>query len=87
MLEASVIVDQFSAELAVKVNAIQEIDAQQGVFVKDGDTYSFTPLVLGRMDNAFVEVMQGLNEGDEYVSDNSYLLKADLGKNEAEHNH
>ena len=87
MVEAQVVVGQFSADLAVHANALQEIDTQQGVFVKNGDTYSFTPLVLGRSDNAFVEVMQGLNEGDEYVSDNSYLLKADLEKNEAEHDH
>ncbi len=87
IVEAQVIISQFSADLAVSRNAIQKIDGRQGVFVKDGETYSFTPLVLGRQDDAFVEVLEGLAEGSEYVSDNSYLLKADLEKSEAEHNH
>jgi len=87
IVEAQVVISQFSTDLAVSRNAIQEIEGRQGVFVKDGETYSFTPLVLGRQDDAFVEVLEGLAEGSEYVSDNSYLLKADLEKSEAEHDH
>jgi len=87
IVEAQVVIDQFPVELAVRANAVQEIDDRKGVFIKDGDTYSFTPLVLGRRDDVFVEVLQGLNESEEYVSNNSYLLKADLEKNEAEHDH
>jgi len=87
MVEAHIITGQFPANLAVSRNAIQEIEGQQGVFIKDGETYSFTPLVLGRQDDAFVEILEGLAEGQEYVSDNSYLLKADLEKSEAEHDH
>ena len=87
MVQAHIVTGQFSADLAVSRNAIQEIDGRQGVFVKDGETYSFTPLVLGRQDDAFVEVLEGLAEGSEYVSANSYLLKADLEKSEAEHDH
>lgn len=87
MVEAQVVTDQFPAALAVRVNAIQEIEGRQGIFIKDGETYSFTPLVLGRRDALFVEVLKGLSEGSEYVSDNSYLLKADLEKSEAEHDH
>lgn len=87
MVQGQAVTDQFSAELAVDVNAIQALEDRNGVFVREGDTYSFTPLVLGRRDNYFVEVLSGLNQGDEYVSQNSYLLKADLEKSEAEHDH
>lgn len=87
MVEAHIIISQFPTDLAVSRNAIQEIEGRQGVFIKDGETYSFTPLVLGRQDDRFVEVIEGLVEGSEYVSDNSYLLKADLEKSEAEHDH
>lgn len=87
MVEAHIVTGQFSADLAVLRNAIQEIEGRQGIFVKDEETYSFTPLVLGKQDDAFVEVLEGLAEGSEYVSDNSYLLKADLEKSEAEHDH
>ena len=87
IVEAEVVIDRFPVDLAVHADAIQEINSRKGVFIKDADTYSFTPLVLGRRDDAFVEVLQGLDENDEYVSENSYLLKADLEKNEAEHDH
>ena len=87
MVEAQVVTGQFPAALAVSRNAIQEIEGRQGVFIKDGETYSFTPLVLGRQDDAFVEILEGIAEGSEYVSDNSYLLTADLEKSEAEHEH
>ena len=87
MVQAHIVTGQFSADLAVSRNAIQEIEGRQGVFVKGGETYLFTPLVLGRQDDAFVEVLEGLAEGSEYVSANSYLLKADLEKSEAEHVH
>ena len=87
MVQAHIVTGQFSADLAVSRNAIQEIEGRQGVFVKGGETYLFTPLVLGRQDDAFVEVLEGLAEGSEYVSANSYLLKADLEKSEAEHDH
>ena len=87
MVEAQVITSEFSVDLAVHVDAIQEIEGRQGVFVKDGEMYPFTPLELGRRDDTFFEVLGGLAQGDEYVSNNSYLLKADLEKSEAEHVH
>ena len=33
------------------------------------------------------EVLEGLNPGDRYVVENSYLLKADLEKSGASHDH
>jgi membrane fusion protein, heavy metal efflux system len=87
MVEAQVVTSEFSVDLAVHVDAIQEIEGRKGVFVKDGEMYPFTPLELGRRDDTFFEVLEGLAQGDEYVSNNSYLLKADLEKSEAEHEH
>lgn len=59
----------------------------RGVFVKHDDEYTFTPLVLGRGDDHFYEVIDGLESSAEYVSQNSYLIKADIEKSEAEHDH
>ena len=87
MVEGQVVTNEFSTDLAVLITAIQEIEGQQGVFIRNDEVYAFTPLVLGRRDRNFVEVLEGLNKGDEYVSGNSYLLKADLEKSEAEHDH
>ena len=57
------------------------------MFVKHGEEYIFTPLILGRRDDSHYEVLDGLEAGDEYVSVNSYLIKADIEKSEAEHEH
>lgn len=87
MVEARVEVGRFPVSLAVAKDAVQTLGGRQGVFVKHGNEYSFTPLVLGQRDDHFYEVVDGLRSGDEYVSENSYLIKADIEKSEAEHEH
>ncbi|WP_019603376.1 efflux RND transporter periplasmic adaptor subunit [Teredinibacter turnerae] len=87
MTEARIEVGRFSVALAVVKEAVQTLGGRQGVFVKQGEEYRFTPLVLGRSDDHFYEVVEGLETGSDYVSQNSYLIKADIEKSEAEHEH
>ncbi|CAM3882860.1 MULTISPECIES: efflux RND transporter periplasmic adaptor subunit [Chromatiaceae] len=87
LIEGAVISGEFNVELAVKKSAIQILDNQSGVFVKNNTEYVFTPLQLGRSDMDYVEVIAGLKPGQWYVTTNSYLLKADIEKSEAEHAH
>jgi cobalt-zinc-cadmium efflux system membrane fusion protein len=87
LVEADVTVDRFDVLLAVDNDAIQEFRDWQVVFIKIGDAYEIRPLELGRSDANFTEVLSGLNVGDAYVVENSYLLKADLEKSGAAHNH
>ena len=42
---------------------------------------------LGRADTQFTEVLEGLSAGETYVARNSFVLKSELGKGEAEHGH
>lgn len=86
-VEARVEVGRFPVSLAVVKDAVHTLGGRQGVFVKVGQEYRFTPLVLGQSDDHFYEVIDGLKSGDEYVSKNSYLIKADIEKSEAEHEH
>jgi cobalt-zinc-cadmium efflux system membrane fusion protein len=44
-------------------------------------------LTLGRRDTRFVEVLEGLAPGTVYVTENSYLIKADIEKAGASHDH
>jgi cobalt-zinc-cadmium efflux system membrane fusion protein len=44
-------------------------------------------LTLGRRDARFVEVLDGLEPGTAYVIDNSNLIKADIEKSGASHDH
>ena len=74
-------------ELAVEKTGLQTLDEEQGVFVKQGDEYRFTPLVTGDSDEQYIEVLSGLLTGQLYVTKNSYLIKADIEKSEAEHEH
>ena len=87
VVRGQVVVNQLDAGLAVAIQAVQVIGGQNGVFVKQRQEYVFTPLIFGAQDQYFIEVREGLQAGDEYVSTNSYLLKADIKKSEAEHDH
>jgi cobalt-zinc-cadmium efflux system membrane fusion protein len=40
---------------------------------------------LGDSDPKFVEIRAGLSAGERYVAENSFVVKAEMGKGEAEH--
>ncbi len=73
--------------VAVKRSAIQTYNNWQVVFTLVGDELEVRPVQLGRQDAQWVEVISGLDAGAEYVSTNSFLLKAELGKSSASHDH
>mgnify|MGYP001497226774 CR=1 FL=1 len=73
--------------LAVKVEGLQTFQGAKVVFAKYGNTFEIRPLVLGLQNSEFAEVLSGLKIGTEYVTNNSFLLKADLLKAGASHDH
>lgn len=87
MIEAQVTIGHFPVSLAIKKSAVQNLEGRQGVFVKRDDEYIFKPLVLGREDDHLYEIINGLEHGEEYVIENSYLIKADIEKSGTEHQH
>lgn len=84
---AEVSVEKIPVALLVDNRALQTFRDWQVVFIKVGNTYEIRPLELGRTDGKFTEVLSGFNQGDVYVVENSYLLKADLEKSGASHDH
>lgn len=82
-----VVVDDSVVPLAVKASALQSFRDFTVVFARFGETYEVRMLELGRRDSEFVEVLGGLNPGTEYVTANSYLIKADILKSGASHDH
>lgn len=86
-VEGDVVIELTSIPLAVEIHAIQNMDGRPGVFLKNGNQYKFHPISVGRSDARFAEVLRGLAAGDRYVSGNSYLIKADIEKSSAEHEH
>jgi len=73
--------------VAVRTEAIQTIGDAPAVFVRYGDAFEVRPVELGRRADGWVEVVRGLAAGERYASTGSFILKADLGKAAAEHEH
>lgn len=86
-VEGWVDIAQTPVPLMVDMRALQSFRDWQVVFIQIGNTYEIRPLELGRSDGQFTEVVGGLNAGDSYVVENSFLLKADLEKSGAAHDH
>ncbi|UUA71707.1 efflux RND transporter periplasmic adaptor subunit [Cellvibrio sp. QJXJ] len=86
-VEGWVDIAQTPVPLMVDNRALQSFRDWQVVFIQIGDTYEIRPLELGRSDGQFTEVLSGLKVGDNYVVENSFLLKADLEKSGASHDH
>lgn len=84
---AEIATGEVDAPVAVKLAAIQTLKEKTVVFVEEGDAFEAREVELGVRDNERVEVLSGLLPGDKYVSENSFILKAELGKEEAEHEH
>ncbi len=86
-VEGWVDIAQTPVELLVDNRALQTFRDWTVVFIQLGNSYEIRPLELGRSDGQFTEVLGGLNPGDSYVVENSFLLKADLEKSGAAHDH
>jgi cobalt-zinc-cadmium efflux system membrane fusion protein len=86
-VQANVIGARTEAPLAVAIDAIQTIHGEPVVFVQFGDRFEIRPVELGLRDEQYVEIRRGLKPGQTYVTRNSFVLKAELGKGEAKHEH
>lgn len=87
LVSGQVSINTTEADLVVPSKAIQTIENNSVVFVKSRDSYLVHVVQIGRTDGQFTEILSGLHLGDEYVSENSYLIKADLEKSGASHDH
>jgi len=86
-VKARITVDRQPAALVVPLTALQTFRDWDVVFVRVGDTYEVRPLELGKRDAQRVEVLSGLKAGDQVVVEQSYLVKADIEKSGASHDH
>ena len=73
--------------LAVRTKALQRFRDFTVVFAKVGDTYEVRMLKLGRQTPEWTEVLGGLEPGTEYVADGAFLIRADIEKSGASHDH
>jgi membrane fusion protein, heavy metal efflux system len=75
------------AAVAVPLDAVQRLEGRDVVFVPEPEGFRARPVEVGRRSAALVEVRAGLAAGDRYVTKGAFLLKAEIGKNEAAHEH
>ncbi|MDX2224082.1 MAG: efflux RND transporter periplasmic adaptor subunit [Rhodospirillaceae bacterium] len=86
-VEGTITVGAKQVPLAVRMSGLQSFRDFTVVFAKFDDTYEVRMLDLGIDDGEHVEVLGGLDPGTTYVSENSFLIKADIEKSGASHDH
>ena len=79
---------QHAVDLAIDNRALQTLEGETVVFVQTKPNH-FEPrsVRLGLRGSRFSEVLKGVEAGQPYVVENSYLLKAELKKSAAGHAH
>lgn len=87
MVIGDLITDEREVPMAVNRSALQTMDGDRVVFVREGERYEARRVELGEGDRDYVAVTDGLEAGAEYVTENSYLIKADILKSGAGHDH
>lgn len=80
-------VSPHAAALVVPAAAIQTLEGKTVVFVAEEARVEARPVTLGHRGETLIEVLSGLAPGERVATANSFLLKAELGKSEAEHAH
>lgn len=84
---AKIKVGEIAVPLAVKRSGLQAFRDFTVVYAQIGEEYEVRMLELGRKDDQWIEVLGGLEAGTRYVTENSYVIKADIEKSGASHDH
>lgn len=86
-VRAAVTVTERAVDRVVPISAVQRMDGEDVVFVQDGDEYEARAVTLGERDGERVEVLAGVEPGERVVVEQSFLVKADIEKAGAAHEH
>lgn len=84
---AEVAISSREVPLAVKESGIQRFRDFTVVFAQIGETYEVRMLELGQRDGDHAEVLNGLKPGTRYVTEQSFLIRQDIEKSGASHDH
>ena len=84
---AQILVEEQTVDLRVPRSALQTVAGETVLFVRTADGFEKRAVALGAGDDQSVEIVFGLDAGENIAVANSFVLKAELGKAEAEHAH
>ncbi len=83
-VSADIILAEVKAPVVVRNEALQIVEGETVIFLQSEQGFEPQAIILGRSDNESSEVISGLKVNDTYVSKNSFILKAELGKGDIE---
>ena len=86
-LRGRVSINAVDVPLAVRTEAIQPFRDFKVVFANYGQDYEVRMLQLGRSSPEWTEVLGGLKPGTPYETKGSFLVRADIEKSGASHDH
>jgi cobalt-zinc-cadmium efflux system membrane fusion protein len=86
-VEGQAVAATHEVQLAVRTRALQRFRDFTVVYARVGETYEVRMLELGRQTPEWTEVLGGLEPGTTYVSENAFLIRADIEKSGAAHDH
>jgi cobalt-zinc-cadmium efflux system membrane fusion protein len=81
---AEIPIDEKSADLVVPLAALQLLQGETVVFVRNTEGFEARKVGIGRKDARLAEITTGLAAGERVATLNTFVLKADLGKSEIE---
>ncbi len=84
---ALIVTDTQEVGVVVPNEAIQTMEGKPHVFVKTPDGFEKREVSAGKSDSQHVEILSGLQFGENVAIGNTFTLKAEAGKSEAEHAH
>jgi len=86
-VRGEIILNEKEVPIAVKTGAIQLQEGDQVVYIRRGNTYTSRKVKTGQSNRDWTEILDGLQPGETYVSENSFIVKADIAKASSEHAH
>jgi membrane fusion protein, heavy metal efflux system len=86
-VNVELIANEVDVPLAISVEGLQSFNDWSVVFGRYGESFEARPIKVGRRDDRYIEVLEGLNVGEKYAAGNSFIIKADIGKAGASHDH
>ena len=86
-LHGRVTVNAVTVPLAVRTEALQRFREFTVVFANFGEDYEVRMLELGRKSPEWTEVLSGLKPGTRYAAKGAFLIRADIEKSGASHDH
>jgi membrane fusion protein, heavy metal efflux system len=84
---ASLATRETTAAVLIQKSALETVEGKPSVFVQIPEGFEARPVTVGQSNETHMEITVGLRPGERYAVSETFLLKADLAKSEAGHEH